>query len=392
MNLLWLTLADPEPATNGQFIYSRGLIQGAVAAGAAVHVVALERPGPQRGDHPPSPRLSWAFAEHRPRTPCRGRLSRLPYMVSRVMTREMRSLVQAALDRASWDAVVFDSLAHAWALGPIIGRRWGPRGRPKLVYIAHNREAQLALQGVHDDARPLHRMVKRVDARRVVRLERALVEAADLVTANTPEDRQQFQAEHPGGPVIFLPPGYDGVRCRARTITADAPRRALIVGTFDWSTKRESLEAFLAVADRRFASAGIELVIVGSAEPAYLDRLRARVTATRFTGRVEEVAPYFGQGRIALVSDRHGGFKLKTLDYVFNRLPIAATAGAAPGLPLVPGESILLAHDHAGLAQIVIETIDDFDRLNRIQNAAYWACQDRFDWSAVGARLLAAID
>ena len=29
MQCLWLTLADPDPATNGQLIYSKGLIEAA---------------------------------------------------------------------------------------------------------------------------------------------------------------------------------------------------------------------------------------------------------------------------------------------------------------------------------------------------------------------------
>jgi hypothetical protein len=32
-----------------------------------------------------------------------------------------------------------------------------------------------------------------------------------------------------------------------------------------------------------------------------------------------------------------GGFKLKTLNYIFNRVPIAAIRGSIAGLPLTPG-------------------------------------------------------
>jgi hypothetical protein len=43
MRLLWLTLADPDPPTNGQLIYSKGLILSAVAAGAELNVIGLSR-------------------------------------------------------------------------------------------------------------------------------------------------------------------------------------------------------------------------------------------------------------------------------------------------------------------------------------------------------------
>jgi polysaccharide biosynthesis protein PslH len=44
MRCLWLTLADPEPATNGQLIYSRGLIEATRRGGADLCVVGLVRP------------------------------------------------------------------------------------------------------------------------------------------------------------------------------------------------------------------------------------------------------------------------------------------------------------------------------------------------------------
>jgi hypothetical protein len=39
MQCLWLTLADSEPATNGQLIYSKGLIKTACNAGASLMVI-----------------------------------------------------------------------------------------------------------------------------------------------------------------------------------------------------------------------------------------------------------------------------------------------------------------------------------------------------------------
>lgn len=389
MRLLWLTLADPEPPTNGQFIYSNGLIHGAVAAGATVHVVGLTRPESPSRDDGIAERLSWSLAKHDPRSPLRSLPSRMPIMAARTMTRDLRGRVAAAIDRPGWDAVVFDSLAPGWALSLV--RRYGARAanRPRLVYIAHNHEANVARMLAADEPRRLRRIVKQADAVRVARLEHALVMAADLVTSNSPDDCALFRRVQPT--VVFLPPGYDGPRTETRTITTATPRRALIVGSFDWSAKRQSLEQFLAVADRQFAAAGIELLIVGNAEAAYLARLRSGMRATQFTGRVDDVAPYFHQARLALVPDRLGGFKLKTLDYVFNRLPILAITGSAPGLPLRDGESIVLAEDPAALSRAVLALIDDIESLNRIQDTAYQACRNRFDWLSIGERLLAAI-
>ena len=47
---LWLTLADPEPRHNGQFIYSGGLIDAMLAAGCEVEVLGLRRAESAKGN------------------------------------------------------------------------------------------------------------------------------------------------------------------------------------------------------------------------------------------------------------------------------------------------------------------------------------------------------
>lgn len=392
MKLLWLTLADPDPPTNGQFLYSAGLIEATLSAGAEVEVVGFDRPEARHRDGYRSERVAWSLAAHRPRSRWRGLIARAPYFSFRTMTSDMRRRVSGAVARAGWDAIVFDSCALGWALPVVLRRYRDVAARSRLVYIAHNHETTISRIFARDETRPLHRLVKRIDALRVARQERALVNAADLITSNTPEDCARFDAMRTAGKTMFLPPGYGGPRTDTRKITATLPRRAVIVGTFDWPTKRESLEAFLTTADRQFAAAGIELLVVGNAEVPYLDRLRRTVTATRFTGRVDNIRPYLRDVRLALVPDMLGGFKLKTLDYVFNRLPILAISNAVPGLPLKHGESILLADDHAALTRLVLDAIDNVELLDHIQDKAYDACEDCFEWSAIGARLLRGIE
>jgi glycosyltransferase involved in cell wall biosynthesis len=95
--------------------------------------------------------------------------------------------------------------------------------------------------------------------------------------------------------------------------------------------------------------------------------------------------------RVALVPDELGGFKLKGLDYVFNRLPIMAMNVALPGMPLEDGLSVGLFDSHQALAEGVVALIDDFDTLNRRQREAYAACALRFDWRRIGQHLVDSV-
>jgi hypothetical protein len=92
-----------------------------------------------------------------------------------------------------------------------------------------------------------------------------------------------------------------------------------------------------------------------------------------------------------VVEETGGGFKLKALDYVFNHLPIAAIRGSMTGLPLTQGLDYLSFASMRELAQGVAAAIDDIERLNSMQRAAYEKCTAGFDWSDRGRTLFNAI-
>lgn len=385
MTCLWLTLTDPDPATNGQYLYSGGLIRALAGTGASITVLGLSRP--DSSPRSSSRALTWHLAETTPVSKWAGLASRLPQVALRSRTRGLQRLVAESLASGRWETIVFDSISVGWALDAVLRYGESRPHRPTLVYLSHNHERTVADHIALHDPVWTTRQIKRLDAAKVAWLEHRLVQAADLVTANTPEDAARFAAERPERPVSLLSPGYGGPRVEQRQIHAGLPRRAVVVGSFDWLPKRISLEAFLDRAAPVFAAMGLELQIVGQAEAGYLAGLHARYPGVEFTGRVDDVQPYMAQARMALVPDQLGGFKLKGLDYVFNRLPVLAMAGALPGMPLCEGESIRTAEGPEALTRLAVAMMDDVDALEAQQQAAYAACAAQFDWPAIGRRL-----
>jgi glycosyltransferase involved in cell wall biosynthesis len=391
MRFLWLTLCDPEPRYNGQFVYSGGLIDAIAGTGAEVVVLGLARPGSQRERAKVGP-IEWQLARHEPRSPWASLASPLPHVADRCCTPSMRRMLRRLLEKDGWDAIVFDGISVGWALELVRRRFRDAPIRPKLVYVSHNHEETVRAQIAGSQRGGPKRWAARLDARKVAGLERALVDSVDLVTAITPEDGDLYRARRPDRRIDVLTPGYCGRRVGERCITGSLPRRAVLLGSFDWIAKRMNLEEFIDVADPVFARAGLELQVVGSAEPAFLDRLRKRVAATEITGTVETVTPYLDCARIAVVPERNGGgFKLKVLDYVFNRIPVLALSGSIAGMPLRDGESVLLYENQAELANGILEVMDDLDLLNRLQDRAFARCRAEFDWPRRGRDLASAV-
>ncbi len=164
---------------------------------------------------------------------------------------------------------------------------------------------------------------------------------------NTAEDEKIYREEFPDQRYLVLMPGYLDRVVAERTITAELPRRAVIVGALDWLAKQINLEEFVAVADPMFAAAGAELVVVGRGPADWLDAMRARTTATRFTGLVDSVTelPRRRPHRHRRPSAAAAGFKHKVLYYVFNRIPVAALDGSIAGRAAGCGESLICGAD-----------------------------------------------
>jgi glycosyltransferase involved in cell wall biosynthesis len=330
--------------------------------------------------------------EHGPQSAWGSLYSPMPHIVYRCMTPAIRRKLRELLLPGGWDAIVFDNLSTCWALKPVLARYPDRETRPKLIYISHNHETSLRAQVAVNHPAFLKRQVMRLDAFKIARLERAMVEAADLITAITPEDRDLYRSKQPGKRIEVITPGYRGRTVAERRITPEVPRRAIIVGSFDWIAKRLNLEEFVAAADPVFAAHGAELEVVGSADESFLKRLRRQARATRFVGTVDCLEGYMDCARVAIVPERSGGgFKLKVLDYVFNRLPILALNGSVAGVPLKHNEGILLFNSHESLARGVLGVMDDLDLLNRLHNDAYASCRAKFDWGCRGQQLYASI-
>ncbi len=388
VHFLWLTLCDPYPKTNGQFLYSGGLINAVGQAGARLTVLGLQREAEDREAHD-EPGIDWCLAKDCPTSRLRRIVSRFPAFALRTRVPEMRTMLDEKLRQMNWDAVVMDSINVGWALPHLIRYR-REHASMRLAYLAQNNETEAARE-LARIGKGWRKGVRLLEVGKTRILEGELARSADLVTADAPEDCSYLSRLSGGRPVVFVPPGYEGNRVKNRTIGISVPRRAIIVGSFDWPAKRASLEAFLVVAAALFQERGIELQVIGRTDPSYVALLRARFPTVQFMGSVPEVKSYMANARIGLVPDLLGSFKLKSLDYVFNRVPIFGIQGAVPGLGLEVGKGIWLAKSHGELAEAIVDAIDDFGLLNRLQETAFDQCASRFEWSTIGYRLMQAL-
>jgi polysaccharide biosynthesis protein PslH len=394
LRCLWLAREIPLPLNTGDRTYTAQLAKALAAAGASVtfmgfsNSAAASRSAAEAFES----RIEWNIIPGRPNPSVVALASPLPLVAARFGTGKYVRCLKAMLRERDFDVVILDHYAMVWAVRHIVTGEHS--GRPsQLLYIAHNFETELAADTARDfRGNPFRRAALRENARKIRNAERKLARTADIIVTLTAEDAERLTPLSPSSVKLVLPPGYSRPHVPDRQIMPATPRRVVIIGAYRWIPKQMNLSAFLEAADPVLQSAGVGLDIVGEAPDFLRKSWEARVDAARFHGFVNDLGQFLAGRRMGLVVEEiGGGFKLKALDYIFNRTPIAAIRNSMAGLPLIRGLHYLSYESMRELAEGVAAAVDDLHQLNFMQHAAYEECKNAFDWSDRGRTLCDAL-
>lgn len=374
------------PATAGDAVYSRGMIE-ALAAHAVVNVLCAD----SGSDHQGHAQVDWHITKPQ-RIGRKGSvLSRWPLIAWKGAQRDYHDRLDKLLKR-QWDAIIVDNIGTAHAMPKLRAyRRLNPGCA--LVHFSHEHEynARSKKYGAYRMG-SVERLATRLDLLKVKRTENMLVRETDLVTVLNTDDEKLYRDVAPKQRYLMQTPGYDGTIAAPRKIDASTPRRLLLLGGRRSAQKQQVLLDWLEAGHATLSEAGIETQILGDMPDSLRETLARDYPDLTVLGFVEDPTPLIAQARAGLIVDTlGGGFKLRLLSHVFNRLPIIGLEDAIEGLPVEAGQGYLAARDHAALARLVAQTIDDFPRLNTIMNAAFDACDGKFSWESRAIRLIAAL-
>jgi glycosyltransferase involved in cell wall biosynthesis len=388
LSILWLARTLPIPLNAGDRIYSAQLASAVARQGARVVFLGLQNPDDHTGSLAQlEPRVHWTLVPGAPNPRLLGLVSRLPMVGARFATRDYRKVIARELETNDYDAVVLDQYGLSWAASYIrrIARRC-----PVFVHVSHDFETRVTGQIARNFAGdPVRKYLLERNARKTALAEQHLASACRLLVSLTDEDRAAFEAINPSLSCVVLPPGYAGPKQPPRILDTAVPRRAIIVGSFSWIAKQINLERMLEAASGIFTQHHIELHVVGVIPEPLLSRLRLRFPWVRFRGFVDDLGEEFRDARLALVPEEiGGGFKLKILDYIFSRVPVAAVDAALGGIPEGLKANFIVEQDVTRLLESVANAIDDLDHLDRMQRRAFEIADDLFDWDINGQRLL----
>jgi glycosyltransferase involved in cell wall biosynthesis len=372
--ILWIAGRVPSPLFSGDALYSAGMLTALSRTERATVTVV----GTRRENRPIEDRLlrlpRTAFTE----APWPRRFGLLSLLTS--LPRDAYSLAPPSIGTAlaelldqHWDWIVFDHARSAAFLPTVLQQR----KRASICYVAHNAEGKIRPEIAKDFANPLRRSIMRWDAEKYRRLERRIVDAADSILCITEADATYFA---PSGKTTFVvPPIYLGTIAPSDRIEPARPRSILLLGSFEWVAKQRNLEHIVGTLLPALKSKNVTLDVVGNVP----EDIKARYAHERpnlvFHGPVADLAGVLAKSRGGLVAETlGGGFKLKLLDYAFARLPVFGLRMAVDGTTADEQSAMYLADTMEGLANAIIDGIDDLPALNRNQTRLFELMSNRF--------------
>ncbi len=370
--LLWLSGEYLIPADSGLYRYSLDMMTALTEMGHDVHAIGRRR-SPESVDRYPD---NWTLLPYRRPPMWRKMLHHLPVKVVEVWAQDYEDAVRETLSSFRPDVVLFDHLRTGAALD-VAG------GQVPTIYVSQNDEALVKAKMV-PAASGIRKPALWVDMMKIKRFEDRLLRECEGVSAISLADVETFRARGTKGSVVHTLPSYRGMRRATRKIDQTTPRRVAMISTLYWGAKIDNM--VMALRGLKPAiEAGVEVVVfTGGYQPP--PEISAQYPTVRFEGFVEDFDAELNDCRIGVVYEPvGGGFKMKTLDFIFHRVPLVTGDTSAASLPLTPGVDVEQARDEAELGRVVLSMIDDIDRLNQLQEAAFSTCQSLFTGESVVA-------
>lgn len=382
--IVWFHPRPLYPAANGGDVRTAGLIECATLGG---HEVLLVVPG--TGPHPDGARVPQIeLVRPRPLSLAAKKvLSNQPLRSPRTMRQSGRSASSRILQFQPELAVVSEVMAWSMAKDLL------PPGTP-WIYDAHNIESTLFADLARGATGMWARMTFAVDAFRVRRVEKLLLQSATLVTAVSEADAAGLRAISARRDIRIHVVPSSVPSPRERAPVEQAGPSALFVGTLDYAPNVDAIEELITqVWPRIRATSPARLIVVGRRPSRRLRELIETVDWVELHENAADLEPFYRSARCVVLPLRSGGgTKLKVYEALAYGAPLVATPEAVAGIDIGEGEGVEIASDPPQIAERVLALMRDPGSARALSETGRGVFLTRLSWeTGVKSRLLEAV-
>jgi glycosyltransferase involved in cell wall biosynthesis len=385
---LVLTPRLPWPLDDGGRIV---LWQGLWAASRDhdVTLVSFVPPGTERDPLPDPLRTAAARVVRVPHRPpslpvaaLNGLFGRWPYTVARFQAAEFARAVRDAVT----DTRPEYALVNHLHLAPYTGAL----GDVPMILREHNVEHLWMDRLARSLGATPAGLYARAQARRLRNAERELCGRAALTLAIQEGEAEALRALAPAARVRTVPIGVD--LCRFRESSPSEPPIVLLPGSFAWAPNADGALRFLAEGWPRVRHAvpGARLRIAGKEPPTRLREAAARA-GVELAADVPSMEDEFAAATVVVVPIWVGaGARVKIVEAMAARVPVAATPLAVEGLALEPELHYASGDTASALGDQVASLLRDREGRCRLASTGRALAEARWSLEAT-ARLQSAL-
>jgi glycosyltransferase involved in cell wall biosynthesis len=218
--------------------------------------------------------------------------------------------------------------------------------------------------------------------------ERHYLRLADRVLTVSETDREAFAPFIEPEKLAVIPTGVDVDYFQPMPVD-ETTNSLVFTGSMDWLPNEDAIlyfvEAILPLIKQQCPQ--VSLKVVGRSPSRKLQALADREKSIRLTGWVEDIRPFVARGSICVVPLRiGGGTRLKIFEAMAMGKAVVSTTVGAEGLPVQPGENILLADTPDDFASSVVTLLRDPAERKRLGAAARALVHENYGWPKVAEK------
>jgi glycosyltransferase involved in cell wall biosynthesis len=291
----------------------------------------------------------------------RSYFSRVPLSVERNRSDEVRRLVEEQLKADLPDAVFVDG----WLMAQYLPEWFSGL---KILH-EHNAEYRVWQREATERGGGVTGRLLRREAGRVRSYEASILQRFDVVFAVSEDDRRSLAVI--GGESTryeVLPNIPDPSLLTLPTLTyAESEELMFYFGTLSWQPNIDGLQRLIADILPGVLKGWPEarLAIAGQGAPDDLIQLAENTEAVDYVGPVDDDAgeEWYQKARVFVEATKTGGgTRLKVLNALARGLPVVASAQAAQGLDVVPGDHLLVARSDQEMIDSIVLLLTDAGR------------------------------
>ena len=400
IKLLWLTPKWIWPAIDGGRVATTNLIKSLTNLGVTVDLLSLVEPNEDFDEEEIKSelKLNKILPIYRPENPA----TKFKYNLDMTFSLLFRPKVPITMRSYGAYGLLKETLteiikrnAHDWDFivyeGPHIAIHAAKAGvyqrvseNPKVVYRAHNREAQIWERKAETTDNPLLRIFIRHQGKLVDRFEKSLVSAADLVATVSAEDLNQFENECPDLNGAVVPVGYQF----EAPLNFNEELKLLFLGRLDWPPNHEGLKWLLENVwpKVRELRDDLTLVVAGSGSKNGLEEALNQ-PGVDFRGRVPAVLPLYEECSVSLVPVFYGsGTRVKAIESSGFGRPCISTEVGVEGIGLTKSKNYLHAETEEEWVNLISKL--SLNKVKQLGEDAFEFISEKFNTESIAKNFI----